>query len=49
MLLIVLLALLVLILAGAGFAVHLLWIAAIIVALAWLIGYGLRRGNRGSV
>jgi hypothetical protein len=37
--------LLVLLLFGAGFAVHLLWIAAVIVAIFWLVGFGLGRGE----
>ena len=37
--------LLVLILFGAGFAVHLLWIAAVIFAVLWLVGFGLGRGE----
>jgi hypothetical protein len=45
---ILLLALLVLILFGAGFAVHLLWIAAVVVAIAWLAGFALRRGEGAS-
>jgi len=43
--LVVLLLLLVLILAGAGFAVHVLWIAAVVFALFWLIGVALGRGE----
>ena len=35
----------VLILFGAGFAVHLLWIAAIIFAVVWLVGFALGRGE----
>jgi len=42
---ILLLFLLVLILAGAGFALHLLWIAAIIFAVFWVIGIALGRGE----
>ena len=37
--------LLVLILFGAGFAVHLLWIAAAIFAVVWLAGFALGRGE----
>ena len=40
-----LLLLLVLILAGAGFAVHVLWIAAVIFAVFWLVGLALGRGE----
>jgi hypothetical protein len=45
-------ALLVLILFGAGFAVHLLWIAAVVVAIVWAATYALGRGRgatRGSL
>jgi hypothetical protein len=44
MVLLIVLALVVLILFGAGFAIHLLWIAAVIAALIWLISFFL--GNR---
>jgi len=37
--------LLVLILFGAGFAVHLLWVAAVIFAVIWLVGFALGRGE----
>jgi hypothetical protein len=37
--------LIVLIFAGAGFALHILWIAAVIFALFWLIGAALGRGE----
>ncbi len=37
--------LLALILGGAGFAIHALWIAAIVVGIAWLVGFGLRSGE----
>jgi hypothetical protein len=41
--------LLVLILFGAGFAVHLLWIAAVIFLVIWVVGFALGRGeNAGS-
>ncbi len=49
---IILLALLVLILVGAGFAVHLLWIAAVVFAIVWVVGFALSRGEgagRGSL
>ena len=43
---IILLALLVVLLfVGIGFAVHLLWIAAVIVAVIWLVDYALGRGE----
>lgn len=37
--------LLVLILFGAGFAVHLLWIAAAVLLVLWLVGFALGRGE----
>jgi hypothetical protein len=37
--------LLVLILFGAGFAVHLLWIAAAIILVVWIVGFALGRGE----
>lgn len=37
--------LLVLILFGAGFAVHVLWIAAAIFLVVWLVGFALGRGE----
>jgi uncharacterized protein (DUF697 family) len=43
--LIVLLLLLILIFAGAGFAVHALWIAAVIFAVFWIAGVALGRGE----
>jgi hypothetical protein len=42
---ILLLALLVLILFGAGFAIHLLWIAAVVVAIVWAASYAVGRGR----
>jgi hypothetical protein len=43
--LILLLLLLVLILAGGGFALHALWIAAVIFAIFWIAGVALGRGE----
>jgi hypothetical protein len=40
--------LLVLILFGAGFAVHLLWIAAVIFAIVWVVGFALGRGENAG-
>jgi hypothetical protein len=40
--------LLVLILFGAGFALHLLWIAAAIILVVWLAGLALGRGERAG-
>ena len=34
------------ILAGVGFAIHLLWIIAAIFFVCWLAGYGFARGQR---
>ena len=46
MALILLILLLAIILAGLGFAVHLLWWIAIIVAVIWLLGFVFRGGSR---
>ena len=43
--LILLVLLLALILGGLGFAVHVLWIVALIVFLFWLIGFGVGRSE----
>ena len=43
-----LLALLVVILVGAGFAMHLLGIAAVVFAVVWVASYALGRGERAS-
>jgi hypothetical protein len=37
--------LLVLLLAGVGFAVHFLWIVAVILFVLWLVGFALGRGE----
>ena len=37
--------LLVLILFGAGFAVHLLWIAAVVCSIVWIVGFAIGRGE----
>ena len=37
--------LLVLVLFGAGFAVHLLWIAAAVFLVLWLVGFAMGRGE----
>jgi hypothetical protein len=37
--------LLVLILFGAGFALHLLWIAAAVLLVLWLVGFAVGRGE----
>jgi hypothetical protein len=43
--LILLALLLVLIFAGAGFALHVLWIVAVVFFIAWLVGVALGRGE----
>ena len=45
---IILLAILVVILFGAGFAVHLLWIAAVVLAIVWVASFALNRGEGAS-
>lgn len=47
MIAIVLLALLILLFFGAGFAVHLLWWVAIICAVIWLLGFFVRPRSNG--
>jgi hypothetical protein len=37
--------LLVLLFFGLGFAVHLLWIAAVVLLVLWLVGFALGRGE----
>lgn len=37
--------LLVLLFFGLGFAVHLLWIAAVVLLVLWLVGYAVGRGE----
>ena len=37
--------LLALLFGGLGFAVHALWIIALVVFIAWLIGFGVARGE----
>jgi hypothetical protein len=48
MALILLVLLLALLFAGIGFAVHLLWIVAVIVFVAWLVGWAFARGETAS-
>jgi hypothetical protein len=40
--------LLVLIFFGAGFALHLLWVAAVVLFVLWLVGAALGRGERAG-
>ena len=42
---ILLVLLLALLFGGLGFAIHALWIVAVIVFVAWLIGFGMARGG----
>ena len=42
---ILLVLLLALILGGLGFAAHVLWWIALVVFVAWLVGFGLGRGE----
>jgi hypothetical protein len=44
--LILIVLLLALLFAGLGFALHLLWIIAVVLFIAWLVGVGLRSGER---
>jgi energy-coupling factor transporter transmembrane protein EcfT len=46
--LLILALLLVLILFGAGFAVHLLWIAAVVLLVLWIIGFAVGRGENAG-
>jgi lysylphosphatidylglycerol synthetase-like protein (DUF2156 family) len=45
LMLLVLALLLVLIVFGAGFAVHLLWIAALVLLVLWIVGFAIGRGE----
>jgi len=45
MALLLLILLLALLFAGLGFAVHVLWIIAVIFAIAWLAGFAFRSGE----
>ncbi len=46
MALILLILLLAILLGVGGFAIHLLWLLAIIVAVVWLLGFVVRGGER---
>jgi hypothetical protein len=46
--LIVLALLIVLLFFGLGFAIHLLWIAAVIFFVLWVVGYAVGRGERSG-
>jgi hypothetical protein len=45
MALLLLILLLALLFAGLGFAVHLLWILAVVFAIVWVAGFALRSGE----
>jgi len=45
---ILVLLLIALILAGVGFAVHVLWIVAVVFLIAWLVGLVLGTGRRSN-
>jgi hypothetical protein len=45
--LVLLILLVALLLGGLGFAVHALWIVALVVAVAWLAGFVFRGAERG--
>jgi hypothetical protein len=47
MALVVFILLLALLLGGLGFAVHALWIVAVVLALVWLIGFFIGGAERG--
>jgi len=42
---VLLVLLLALLFGGAGFAIHALWIVAVVLFVAWLIGFALRSGE----
>jgi hypothetical protein len=42
---VLLVLLLALLFGGLGFAVHALWIIAVVLFLAWLVGFGMRSGE----
>lgn len=44
---ILLILILALLFGGLGFAVHALWIVAVVLLLAWLVGWGISSGRRG--
>ena len=45
---ILLVLLLALLFGGLGFAMHALWIVAVVVFIAWIIGFGMARGERAG-
>jgi hypothetical protein len=45
---VIVLLLLALIFGGLGFAMHALWIVAVVFFIAWIVGFGLSRGRSKS-
>jgi len=45
---ILLVLLLALLFGGLGFAIHALWIVAVVVLIAWLLGFVLRGAGKGT-
>ncbi len=45
---ILLVLLLALLFGGLGFAIHALWIVAVVVLIAWLLGFVVRGGGSGT-
>ncbi|MEU5189008.1 hydrophobic protein [Streptomyces klenkii] len=48
MIILIILLLLALVLLGFGFAMHLLWIAAAVVLIVWILGFARHRRGRNS-
>ena len=46
--LLVIALLIVLLVAGVGFALHLLWIVAAVLLVLWLVGFAIGRGERAG-
>jgi hypothetical protein len=46
--LLILALLLVLLFFGLGFAIHLLWIAAVVLLVLWLVGFAMGRGENAG-
>ena len=46
--LLILALLLVLLFFGLGFAVHILWIAAVVLLVLWLVGFAMGRGENAG-
>jgi hypothetical protein len=48
MTLVLVVLLLALLLGGLGFAIHALWIIAVVLAIVWLVGFAFRGGQRSG-